>query len=43
MSERRDSVAKELQELRNTDPAEALRRVGELDETLNGVLPPPLS
>lgn len=36
MSERRDIVAKELQELRDKDPAEALRRVGELDETPNG-------
>jgi tetratricopeptide (TPR) repeat protein len=36
MSERRDSIAKELLELRDKDPAEALRRVGELDQTLNG-------
>ncbi|WP_037546474.1 LA2681 family HEPN domain-containing protein [Stappia stellulata] len=36
MSEPRDSVGKELQELRDKDPAEALRRVNELDKTPNG-------
>ncbi|MCQ0990333.1 hypothetical protein MF134_22055, partial [Jiella sp. LLJ827] len=36
MNERTDSVVKKLQELRDKDPAEALRRVGELDETPDG-------
>ncbi|AXE64693.1 hypothetical protein BBF93_10995 [Hyphomonas sp. CACIAM 19H1] len=36
MTERSDSLIRELQELRDRSPAEALRRVDELDKTPNG-------